>query len=161
MGKVIHWELYKKFKLNYTNKWYMHNTESIHENETYKILWDFDTQTVYLISTRRPDHMIINKKQRSWWIVDFAVLADHRIKLKENENRDKYLGLARELKTYGTQKCARYSLQRISKETGRLGNKRTSGDQSNDSTVKIRQNTEKNPGDLKGLTVAQTPGKNH
>ena len=31
-------------------------------------------------------------------IVDFAVLTDHRIKLKESEKRDKYLDLARELK---------------------------------------------------------------
>ena len=29
--------------------------------------------------------------------MDFAVLADHRIKLKENEKKDKYLDLAREL----------------------------------------------------------------
>ena len=31
-------------------------------------------------------------------IVDFAIPADHRIKLKECEKRDKYLDLARELK---------------------------------------------------------------
>ena len=31
-------------------------------------------------------------------IVDFAVPADHRINLKENEKRDKYLDLAREIK---------------------------------------------------------------
>ena len=31
-------------------------------------------------------------------VVDFAVPADHRIKLKESEKRDKYLDLARELK---------------------------------------------------------------
>ena len=30
--------------------------------------------------------------------MDFAVLADHRVKLKESEKRDKYLDLARELK---------------------------------------------------------------
>ena len=30
--------------------------------------------------------------------VDFAVLADHRVKLKECEKKDKYLDLARELK---------------------------------------------------------------
>ena len=30
--------------------------------------------------------------------MDFAVPADHRIKLKENEKRDRYLDLARELK---------------------------------------------------------------
>ena len=31
-------------------------------------------------------------------LVDFAVPADHRIKLKECEKKDKYVGLARELK---------------------------------------------------------------
>ena len=30
--------------------------------------------------------------------MDFAVLADHRIKLKECEKKDKYLDLAREMK---------------------------------------------------------------
>ena len=30
--------------------------------------------------------------------MDFAVPADHRVKLKENEKMDKYLDLARELK---------------------------------------------------------------
>ena len=28
MGKVIHWELCKKLKFDYTAKWYMHNLES-------------------------------------------------------------------------------------------------------------------------------------
>ena len=32
-------------------------------------------------------------------IVNFAVPADHRIKLKEYEKKDKYLDLARELKS--------------------------------------------------------------
>ena len=38
------------------------------------------------------------KKKRSCKIVDLAVPADHRIKLKECEKKDKYLNLARELK---------------------------------------------------------------
>ena len=38
-------------------------------------------------------------------IVDFAVSADNRVKLKESEKRNKYLDLARELKkNYGTWK---------------------------------------------------------
>ena len=32
VGKVINWELYKKFKFDHTNKWYMHNQESVLEN---------------------------------------------------------------------------------------------------------------------------------
>ena len=38
------------------------------------------------------------KRKKIYKIVDFAVPADHRIKLKECENKDKYLDLARELK---------------------------------------------------------------
>ena len=38
------------------------------------------------------------KKKQICKVVDFAVLADHRIKLIESEERDKYLDLARELK---------------------------------------------------------------
>ena len=38
------------------------------------------------------------QKKRTCKIVDFAVPADHRIKLKECEKKDKYFDLARELK---------------------------------------------------------------
>ena len=76
----------------------MHKPESVLENETYQLLWDFDAQTNYLISARRPDLIIINQKKRTCRIVDFAVLTDCSIKLKENEKKDKYLYLARELK---------------------------------------------------------------
>ena len=43
-------------------------------------------------------HWEMCKKKRTCKIVDFAVPADHRIKLKESEKKDKYLDLARELK---------------------------------------------------------------
>ena len=76
----------------------MHNPAPVLENDTHKLLWDFDIHTDHLISARGPDLIIINKKTRICKIVDFAVPADHRIKLKECEKRDKYLDLARELK---------------------------------------------------------------
>ena len=47
---------------------------------------------------RRPDLIIINKKERICQIVNFAIPAEHRIKLKECEKKDKYHNLARELK---------------------------------------------------------------
>ena len=73
----------------------MHNTTSVLENETYKLLWDFDKQTDHLISARRPDQVKIkNKKKRTCKIMDFAVPADHRVKLKESKKTDKYLDLA-------------------------------------------------------------------
>ena len=62
MGKVIHWELCKKFKFDYKNKSYMYNMVSVLANETHKILWDFDIQTDPLVSTRRKDLVLVNKK---------------------------------------------------------------------------------------------------
>ena len=99
VGKVIHWEMCKKFEFDHSNKLYMHNQASVLENNTHKLLWDLNKQTDHLISARKPDLIIINKKkERICKIVDFAVPADHRIKLKECDKKDKYLDLARELK---------------------------------------------------------------
>ena len=91
---MIYWESCKKLKFDHTNKWYIHDPESILENKKHKVQWDFDVQTDYLISTRRPDLIIINKKERTCRIVP----AEHRVKLKVCKKRDKYLDLARELK---------------------------------------------------------------
>ena len=79
----------------------MHNPAPVLENATHKLLWDFNIQTDHQIQARRPDLIIISKKKkkkRICNIVDLAVPADHRIKLKECEKRDKYLDLAREFK---------------------------------------------------------------
>ena len=54
-------------------------------------------QTDHQISNRTSDLMIVNNK-KNCRIVEFAVPANHRVKLKEGEKKDKYLDLARELK---------------------------------------------------------------
>ena len=96
IGKVIHWEMCRKFQFDHTNKWYMHNPVPVLENYSHKLLWDFNIQTDHLIPARRLDLIIINnKKKRICKIVDFAVSEDHRINLKESEKKDKYLDLAR------------------------------------------------------------------
>ena len=64
VGKVIHWEMCKKMKFDHANKWYMHNPALVLENDTYKFLWDLDIKTDHLISTRRPDLIIINNKKK-------------------------------------------------------------------------------------------------
>ena len=62
VSKVIHWKLYKKFKCDHTNKLYLHNPASVLENDTHKLLWNFDIQTDHQISARR-SNLIINKKR--------------------------------------------------------------------------------------------------
>ena len=57
VGKVIHWQMCKKFKFDHTN-----NPASILENDTHKLLWDVVIQMDHLILARRPGLIVINKK---------------------------------------------------------------------------------------------------
>ena len=43
----------------------MHNPAPVLENDSHKLLWDFNIQTDHLIPARRPDLIIINKKRES------------------------------------------------------------------------------------------------
>ena len=49
-----------------------------------KILYDFEIQTYPLVLSRKLDFVLINKKKRTSFLVDFAVPVDH----KENKKRD-------------------------------------------------------------------------
>ena len=71
VGKVIHWDMCKKFKFDHTNKWYIHNNVCTH-----KLLWDFNLQTDHVIPARRPGLIIINKKKREF--VKFLTLLPRR-----------------------------------------------------------------------------------
>ena len=100
--------------------------------------------------------------------MDFAVPADHRVKLKESEKKDKYLDLDWELKKTVENEsdvytncnwCSLYRQRRINKESVGFGNKRTRGDHPNYCNIEIGQNTEKSPGDLRRLAAPQPPVK--
>ena len=56
----------RKFKFDHTNKWCMHNPAPVLENDTHKLLSDFDIHTDPLILARRPDLIIINKIKREF-----------------------------------------------------------------------------------------------
>ena len=74
----------------------MHNPESEHGR------WDTQTSLGFghanrllnLDQTRLRDSQQ-KKKKRTCQIVDFAIFADHRVKLKESEKGDKYIDLVR------------------------------------------------------------------
>ena len=64
VGEVIHWEMCRKFNFDHINKWYMHNPAPVLENNTHKLLCDFNIQTDHLIPARIPDLIIISKKKK-------------------------------------------------------------------------------------------------
>ena len=82
LGKIVHWKLATKCNFEAGDKWYEHEPESVLENEDYKILWDFSIQTDHVIEARRPDLVVVDKKERSCKISDFAVSGDSRIEEK-------------------------------------------------------------------------------
>ena len=53
MGKVIHWEMCNGLKFDFTNKLYMNKPESSLTDETHKIIWDIEIQTVHSFLARR------------------------------------------------------------------------------------------------------------
>ena len=65
LGRVIHWEMCKKFKFDHTNKWYMHNTAPVLENDRHKLIWDSDihTDTPNLTQKTRPSNNQQQKKE--------------------------------------------------------------------------------------------------
>ena len=72
----------------------MYKLESVQENETLKIFWDFDIQPDHRIPDRRPDLMLINKKKRTFELIGFSIPVDHAVKIKESKKLYKYLDLA-------------------------------------------------------------------
>ena len=66
----------------------MHHSKSVLEKEIPKVLWDLEIQTDHLISARRLDLVIVNIKPKTkenlCRLVNFAVPADLRVKLKES-----------------------------------------------------------------------------
>ena len=111
----------------------MHKQESILKNEANKILWDFEIQMDHLILARRPDLVLIIKKKRTNYLMDFTIPADRKMKIKESEKIDKFLNLNKELKNavalVGNSDtsycwCTWNGPQRLGKRTGRIGNHR-------------------------------------
>ena len=81
VGEVIHWELYNRLKFDHSDKWYMHKLESDLENEICKTLWEFLIQIDHPVPAKRPNLVLIKKKKRACWLVDFTIPADHKVKI--------------------------------------------------------------------------------
>ena len=85
VAKKVHWDICKKNRLEHSEKSYEHAPEGAVENEEIKVLWDINIQCDNLIEARRPDLIIIDKKEQTGIIIDTAVPADVRVEEKDKE----------------------------------------------------------------------------
>ena len=118
------------------------------------------------ILVRKPDVVLINEKDGTCYLEDFAVPADHHVKMKENEKIDIYLDVARQLKKLFVIKIIALpivldSFRTVPKEAWRVENRRTNRDHPNYSTGEIGHNTVKSPGKMRRFPVLQTLVKDH
>ena len=67
-------------------------------NEKIKVLWDINIQCDNLIEARRPDLIVIDKKEQKGIIIDIAIPADVRVEKKEKEKVEKYQDLKKEIR---------------------------------------------------------------
>ena len=95
IAKKVHWDICKKNRLEHSEKWYEHAPEGAVENEEIKVLWDGNIQCGSLIVARRPDLIVIDKKEQKGIIIDIAVPADVRVEEKEKGKVEKYQDLKR------------------------------------------------------------------
>ena len=95
LAKIVHWKLAKKCNFEAEDKWYEHEPKSLLENEDHKILWDFSIQTDHVTEARRAYLAVVDMKERSCKIIDFAVPGDSRIEEKKKDKIEKYQDLGR------------------------------------------------------------------
>ena len=72
----------------------MQKIESVLENETHKILWDFKIQTYHQTSAWRTDVVLINKKKRTCQLVDFTIPTIRRQNKRKCKD-DKFFDVAK------------------------------------------------------------------
>ena len=53
IAKRIHWEVYRKCKIQVKKKWYEHKPKPVTENAKGKILWNFNIWTDHVVKTCR------------------------------------------------------------------------------------------------------------
>ncbi|XP_068707395.1 uncharacterized protein [Montipora foliosa] len=97
VGQVIHWKFCQKFNIPCKDKWYVHDPEGVIENDQVKVLWDFRIQTDHQIEHNRPDVVVLDKIERSCYVIDIACSFDTRVLEKEQEKMEKYQELKREI----------------------------------------------------------------
>ena len=97
VAKKVNWDICKKNGLEHSEKRYEHDPEGAVENEEIKVLCDINIQCDNLIETRRPDLIVIDKKEQKGIIIDIAVPADVRV--EEKEKVEKYQDLKREIRS--------------------------------------------------------------
>ena len=62
---MVHWKLCEKLNLEKSEKWYLHNPQTVSEGFNCKLIWDINIQYDNIIAERRSDVVIVNKMKKT------------------------------------------------------------------------------------------------
>ena len=79
------WKGDLKWTVQEIKNWQYEQRESVLENKTHKILWDFKLQTDHVIAVRRPEFLLIKKEKQIVFAVKwfYSSCEQHREKKDE------------------------------------------------------------------------------
>ena len=107
-GNGIHWELCKELKFDHTSAiwWWWLNSICQNRNPSERMRrtqfsWFWDTSKLPN-PARKPNLVIINKKQRTCHRINLAIPVDHKVKIKESEKKTSTWMLLENYKSWGT-----------------------------------------------------------
>ena len=90
MGARIHWELCRKYGIKCEDKWFNHVPSSVCSNETGNIELFWNKEINLGVAEKRPDVIVVDKEEKKWTLIDFAVPWDGNVKAKEDDKITKY-----------------------------------------------------------------------
>ena len=98
MGSRIHWELCRKYGIEWTEKQFNHIPSSVcsTKDKQVEIYWDCKIEVGKGLEHNKPDVFVVDKASKKWIIVDFSVPWDANVKTKEEEKCTRYAPLATE-----------------------------------------------------------------
>ena len=80
-----------------SEKWYDHRAAAVLESDDVKILWDFNIWCDRKIEARRPDIVVVEKKNSETKLIDITIPGDLRVRDREAEKIQKYQDLVVEV----------------------------------------------------------------
>ena len=87
--QCIHWCLRKNFGLPHESNWWEHKTPKVIENKNSTILWDFEIHTIRTIQANRPDTVVKDHGDNSFFLIDISVPSDTNVSHKIFEKLSK------------------------------------------------------------------------
>ena len=85
VARMVHQKLCEKFNLEKSEKWYLHNPQTVSENVNHKLIWDMNIQRDHVIVERRPDIVTVTKMEKKAIIIYVAIPVDKKIIDMEKE----------------------------------------------------------------------------